>query len=193
MSKNNNVGSQFSNIKNRKNPNDKIYTPKSVALKMIELCEITENMTVLDPSRGGGIFYDNLPKCNKDYCEIEEGKDFFEYNKKVDLIIGNPPFSLWNKWIDHTMKLTNKFCYIMGCLNFSDKRIRYIIDNGFGITKMHLLKIDWWFAESYIVIFEKNKSSIITVEDKKILCDICNKKCKRGRNGHSPNKCTNIN
>jgi len=181
------------NIKNRENPNDKIYTPKSVALKMIELCEITENMTVLDPSRGGGIFYDNLPKCNKDYCEIEENKDFFKYNKKVDLIIGNPPFSLWDKWIEHTIKLTNKFCYIMGCFNFTDKRVRDIINNGYGITKIHLLKIDWWFSPSYIVIFEKNKPSIITVEDKIVLCDICNKRCKRGRCGYSPNKCSNIN
>ena len=58
--------------------NDIIYTPKPVAELMIGLCEITSNMKVLDPSRGGGVFYDNLPDyCIKDYCEIEENKDFF--------------------------------------------------------------------------------------------------------------------
>ena len=137
--------------------NDIIYTPKPVAELMIELCEITSNIKVLDPSKGGGVFYDNLPDyCIKDYCEIEENKDFFEYNEKVDLVIGNPPYSLWNKWIIHTMEITDKFCYIMGCFNFTDSRLRKFLDNGFGITKFHLLKIDWWFSPSFIVIFEKN-------------------------------------
>jgi hypothetical protein len=176
----------------KKNSNDIIYTPKPIALKMIEMCEIKEGSTFLDPSKGGGIFYDNLPSiCIKDYCEILENKDFFKYNKNVDLIIGNPPYSLWDRWIEHTMKLTNKFCYILGFLNFTDKRDRNILNNGFGITKIHLLKIDWWFSHSYIVIFEKGKESIITVEPKCILCDICNGRCKRGRAGNHANICTN--
>jgi type I restriction-modification system DNA methylase subunit len=132
------------------NANDIIYTPKPVALKMIDMCDIKEGAFVLDPSKGGGIFYDNLPTtCVKDYCEITENKDFFEYNKSVDLIIGNPPYSLWDKWIEHTVKITNKFCYILGCLNFTDARVRKIFDNGFSITKIHLLKIDWWYSPSF--------------------------------------------
>ena len=177
--------------------NDIIYTPLSVALKMIEMCDIKENNKILDPSKGGGIFYNNLPSyCIKDYCEITEGLDFFNYNKKVDLIIGNPPYSLWNKWIEHTMKLTDKFCYIFGSFNFTDKRLRDIMNNGYGITKFHLVKIDWWYSPSYLIVFEKHKISIITVEDKRVICDICNKRCGRGvtikgyKNGM--NECSNI-
>jgi hypothetical protein len=174
----------------KSNANDKIYTPKSVANLMIQMCNITENMKVLDPSKGAGVFYNNLPDCFKDYCEIEEGKDFFDTNTRYDLIIGNPPYSLWNKWIEHTMRLTDKFCYILGCFNFTDARLRNIINNGFGITKFHLLKIDWWYSPSYIIIFERNKPSIISVEPSSILCDICNKRCKRGRNGNNANECS---
>jgi hypothetical protein len=173
------------------NSNDIIYTPRPVALKMIEMCNISPNMRILDPSKGAGIFYDNIQCNNKDYCEITEDKDFFKCNDRYDLIIGNPPFSLWDKWIEHTMLLTDKFCYILGCFNFTDARIRKIISNGYGITHLHLLKIDWWFSPSYIVIFEKNKPSIITVESKCILCDICNGRCKRGRTGNPHNTCTN--
>lgn len=187
-----NIKNICNKIKNRKTANDVIYTPKPIVLKTIEMCDITKNMIVLDPSKGAGAFYDNLPECNKDYCEIQENKDFFNYNKKVDLIIGNPPFSKWTEWIKHTMELTDKFCYIMGCINFTDRRIKYIINNGYGITKFHLFKVDWWFAHSYIILFEKGKKSIITVEDNIILCDICNKKCKRGRKGNDPNICSNI-
>ena len=176
------------------NSNDIIYTPKPIALLMSKLCNIKAGSKVLDPSKGGGVFYNNLPSnCIKDYCEISENKDFFNYNDNVDLIIGNPPYSLWDKWLDHTMKITNKFCYIFGFLNFTGSRVRKIIDNGFGITKIHLLKIDWWFSPSFIIIFEKGKKSIISTEPNRILCDICNGRCKRGRAGNSPNICTNLN
>lgn len=178
-------------LKLKKNGNDIIYTPLNVALKMIEMCDITKNMKVLDPSKGGGVFYNNLPDCHKYYCEIEEQKDFFDESERYDLIIGNPPYSIWNKWLEHTMKLTDKFCYILGCFNFTDKRVRDIIDNGYGITKFHLLKVDWWFSQSFLVLFEKNKPSIISVEPKRILCDICNKRCMRGRNKNGMNTCTN--
>jgi len=170
--------------------NDNIYTPLPVALKMINMCDINPEMSVLDPSKGGGVFFNNLPECKKEYCEITEGLDFFNYTNRVDLIIGNPPFSLWTKWIAHTMKLTDKFCYIMGCFNFTDKRIRDITNNGFGITKIHLLKIDWWFSPSYLVVFEKGKESIITIEDQRIMCESCNKRCKRGGKGFEMNKCS---
>jgi hypothetical protein len=179
-------------IQGRKIANDKIYTPKPVALKMIEMCELKEGDTVLDPSYGGGVFYDNLPEfVDKDYCEIEQDKDFFDYNERVDCIVGNPPYSLWDKWLDHTMKITDKFCYVFGILNLTDRRLRKIIDNGFGITKIHLVCIDWWFGNSYLILFEKNKPSIISVEPVRVLCDICGKRCKRGRNGNGFNSCSN--
>jgi hypothetical protein len=190
---NNKIGNS---IKSRKTANDVIYTPLPVAKLMIEMCEIIPKMSVLDPSKGGGVFYDNLPECNKDYCEITENKDFFDYDKKVDLIIGNPPYSLWNKWIEHTMKITDKFCYIFGIFNFTDKMMRNILDNGFVITKFHLLSIDWWFGRSFIIVFERNNTHIVkcdmTVSKQTYCCDICNKRCKRGRAGFGMNECSNI-
>ena len=178
-------------IKSRKSPNDKIYTPKQVALTMIEMCNIQPNEKVLDPSKGEGVFYDNLPDyCIKSYCEIDDNIDFFDCDERFDLIIGNPPYSLWTRWVDHTMKLTDKFCYIFGFLNLSDIRIKYILDNGYGVAKMHLFKVDWWFGNSFVVLFEKNTPSILTVHPTRVLCDVCNGRCKQGRNGNLPNECT---
>ncbi len=174
----------------KNNPNDVIFTPLDVAKIMIDMCEIESHQTVLDPSLGGGVFYDNLPPCQKDFCEITKDKDFFACEQTYDLIIGNPPYSLWNEWIQHTMKLTDKFCYIFGCFNFTDKRIRDILSSGYGITKFHLLKVDWWYSPSFILVFEKNKPSIISVSAQCHLCDICNSRCKRGRCGNLPNQCT---
>ena len=164
-------------------PNDVIYTPKLVAELMINLCDIKVDDKVLDPSRGGGIFYDNLPPCQKDYCEIAEDKDFFEYKNKVDLIIGNPPYSMWSKWLEHTVKICDKFCYIFGVYNFTPARLRTIFDAGFIITKFHLCKVDWWFSPSFIVLFEKGdfNDSIISFSRDRFLCDFCGTRCARGR------------
>jgi len=151
-------------IQLRDTPNDVVYTPLPVAELMIKICDIKDGDTVLDPSRGKGVFYDNLPSgCIKSYCEITDGKDFFNCNERYDLIIGNPPFSMWNKWLEHTMKLTDKFCYIMGIINMNEKRLDYIFKNGFGLTHMHLLTVKSWFACSIICVFEKNKPSIMNV------------------------------
>jgi len=179
----------------KRKPNDIVYTPLSVAKLMIKMCDIKETDKVLDPCKGGGIFYNNLPKCEKYWCEIDKKKDFFEWNKKVDLIIGNPPYSMWNKWLEHTIKYCDKFCYIFGVVNLDPKRIKYLNENGFYIKKMTFVRIDWWFLYSIIVLFEKDYNGDVIFENigERILCDICNKRCGRGqtRKGvkQSPNIC----
>tara|TARA_R110002126_G_scaffold88330_4_gene211699 strand:+ start:71 stop:658 length:588 start_codon:yes stop_codon:yes gene_type:complete len=187
-------------IKNRKTANDIIYTPKPLAELMIELCDIQQVDKVLDPSRGGGVFYNNLPECNKDYCEITEDKDFFKYDKEVDIIIGNPPYSLWNKWLEHTIKLNpNKFCYIFGQMNLTIPRLRKIEAGGYKMTKIHLCQVWWWFGHSFVCVFEKtNKNSIMSYSER-FFCE-CGNRCNRGKittkNGvktkHDPNKCANL-
>ena len=170
----------------RKNPNDVIYTPKEVAEKMIELCDIKPTDRVLDPCRGGGVFYDNLPPCDKDWCEISEDKDFFSVSGHYDLIIGNPPYSIWNKWIKHTIEHCDKFCYVMGVYNLTPPRMQWMEDAGFIITKFHLIKVDWWFSPCFVVLYEKQdseltKKAVMTYTRHRILCDICNRRCMRGR------------
>jgi hypothetical protein len=177
-------------IQMRKVPNDVFYTPKSVVLEMVEMCNITPDMKVLDPCKGGGVFYDNLPECNKDWCEITDGKDFFDYKDKVDLVISNPPFSLWDKWLEHTCEITDKFCYIMGIMNLTDPRIRDLHKKGFGITAIRWCSVDWWFSRSIIIIVERNKPSIISVSPKVHYCE-CGRRCGRGLRGNNPNICFN--
>jgi hypothetical protein len=45
--------------------------------------------------------------CTKQYCEITGGKDYFEHNDTADAIISNlnPPYSLIDKWLEHTIQL----------------------------------------------------------------------------------------
>lgn len=169
--------------------NDKIYTPLPLALRAIEMANIQSDETVLDPCRGGGVFYNNLPACRADYCEIEEGKDFYEWKEEVDVVIGNPPYSQWKKWLRHTLSICRKrFVYLFGASNLTANRLKMIEEAGFGITKIHICKVAWWMAQTMIVVAEKGAVSVMTGSPIQN-CDICGKNCKRGVFGNPPNQC----
>ena len=77
---------------------DIVMTPVDTAKRIIE--HFNPSGKVLEPCRGEGAFYDNFPDtCTKDWCEIREGKDFFDYDKKVDWIITNPPYSTFDAFL----------------------------------------------------------------------------------------------
>tara|TARA_R110001599_G_scaffold83386_2_gene224120 strand:- start:1031 stop:1615 length:585 start_codon:yes stop_codon:yes gene_type:complete len=170
-------------IGNRQKPNDKIYTPPKVVDIMIDFCGYKEGDLVLEPARGQGAIYDKLSEP-KEYCEIEMDLDFFDYNKKVDLIITNPPYSILDKFIKHTIKLCNKFCFIIGQYSLTPKRIDIMKEEGFYITKMLLTKVPTWFQYSYIIVCEKLEEEPETIIFKSInlggRCLYCGKSCGGG-------------
>ena len=144
----------MNSIKLRQKPNDKIYTPPKVVDIMLNFCGYNSGESVLEPARGLGAIYDKLSEP-KEYCEIEMDLDFFDYNKKVEWIITNPPYSILDKWFKHTYTICNKFCYIIGMYSLTPKRIEVMNKNGFYITKMLLTKIPSWFQRTYIIVCEK--------------------------------------
>jgi hypothetical protein len=89
--------------------NNEIYTPEWAAIDMI--AHFNPSGKILEPCRGGGVFTDLLPAA--DWCEIREGKDFFNYHNKVDWIISNPPYSLIRKFILHSFKLADNIVYLI--------------------------------------------------------------------------------
>ena len=87
-------------IKSRKEANDIFITPLELAKKHIDMIDYNDDEIWLDPCKNNGNYYNQYPNDNKDWCEILDNKDFFEYDKKVDIICQNPPYSIINKWID---------------------------------------------------------------------------------------------
>ena len=158
------------NIKKRTKANDVFITPLEVAKQQIQLHNINDNDLWLDPCRNNkeGSYFNNFPQnVRKDWCEILEGKDFFEYDENVDIICGNPPYSLMDKWIKKTLKLNPKeFSLLIGIGNLTTRRIEIIENAGYGLSKMKMLKIYDWYGMSCIVVFEKNKKSIIEYDRK---------------------------
>lgn len=96
------------------NIGDKVYTPVHIAQAIINDIEFKIVGKVLDPFRGKGAFYDNYPEgVEKDWCEIDDGKDFFDYNEKVDWIVSNPPYSIFSKVLEHSLEICDNIVYLI--------------------------------------------------------------------------------
>jgi hypothetical protein len=93
----------------KKKGNDRIMTPGWVAKDMVEYFAPTGS--ILEPARGDGVFTDILPQAK--WCEIDEGRDFFEWDERVDWIISNPPFSTMRKFILHSFEVADNIVYLV--------------------------------------------------------------------------------
>jgi hypothetical protein len=85
--------------------------------------------TAHEPCRGDGRIYNWLSDkgLSVSYTEITEGLDFFEWKDNVDLIITNPPFSIAQEFISHSLAHANTVIMLLR-LNFLASIKRY----------------DWW-------------------------------------------------
>ncbi len=120
-------------------PNDKVCTPLPVAKQIIDLFPIEGK--VLDGFKGKGAFYNQLPETvEKDWCEIDEGRDFFEYHEKVDWIISNPPYSILDEVFEHSFEIADNAVYLLPLSKIfsSMGRIRTILNYG-NIKEIHIL------------------------------------------------------
>jgi 16S rRNA A1518/A1519 N6-dimethyltransferase RsmA/KsgA/DIM1 with predicted DNA glycosylase/AP lyase activity len=91
-----------------------------------------------------------------------QNKDFFKFDKKIDIICSNPPYSILNKVFEHSIKLNPRIIsYLIGINNLTPRRIEMMNSAGYGLTKLLMTKVYKWFGISVIVIFEKDKNNII--------------------------------
>jgi len=152
-----NIVEKSHEVKNRINRRDCVYTPEELAVNLIKKINISKEDELLDPAAGSGVFYRNFPSCNKKYmCEIEKGSNYFEFNKKVDWIITNPPYSILNKYLEHSLKLARKgIAFLVGSYSITPLRLDLIQKYGFTVTHLHYFKVSSWFGIQCFVILKK--------------------------------------
>lgn len=114
-------------------------TPEWLAKKVIDSLPISGK--VLDPCKGLGAFYDQLPG-DKNYCELSENKDFFEWKEKVDWIVTNPPWSIYRKFAKHAYTIADNVCFLVPIqYDLSLKaRLRDMREAGFGIREIYTVE-----------------------------------------------------
>tara|TARA_R100000734_G_C3270443_1_gene66548 strand:- start:167 stop:697 length:531 start_codon:yes stop_codon:yes gene_type:complete len=122
---------------------------------------------VMEPCKGSGSFYDNLPEYSTNhYCEIEEGLDYLKDMTKVDITLSNPPFvprKLF--WDFHTtaMKNTRREIYWlinMSSLNvFTPKRLEEMRELGWYINNFQIVSDKRWFGRYVWVKISKENTN----------------------------------
>lgn len=115
---------------------DVVYTPAWVAADMV--AHFQPAGVVLEPCKGAGVFLDYLPPGSP-WCEIAEGRNFFDWYQSVDWLIGNPPYSMTRIWFRHSYRLAADIVYLVPLRNiFSGYGfVREIHDYG-GIPEIRL-------------------------------------------------------
>lgn len=125
--------------------NDVVMTPIPLAKNLVE--HFSPTGRGLEPCSGDGHFLQFLPNC--DWCEITKGRDFFDYNEKVDYIFTNPPWSDIRNFLKHSMEIADNV-YMLFTINhlWTKARQRDIQDAGFGIAEICLFDTPKEFPQS---------------------------------------------
>jgi hypothetical protein len=148
-------------------------TPEELCKKLIEQIPLEEGDRVLEPFRGEGNFYNNLPAfVEKDWCEITQGRDYIEYDKPIDWIVTNPPFRLetatkrenafWKLLEYYSNKankgigfLANDYCF--GTL--TPIRLKKLNEKGWYIQSITCCGIKKWRGRYFWIIFMKKPNT----------------------------------
>jgi len=149
-------------IKQRETPKDVFYTPASAVASHLSCINGLSGERWLDPFKGKGAYFDAFPTQNKDWCEISDNRDFFDWTDPVDLIVSNPPYSMIDKVLEHSIKLKPRIIsYLIGQNNLTARRIEYLNAAGYGLSKLKMIKVYAWYGLSYIVVFERGANNCI--------------------------------
>jgi len=111
---------------------DVVYTPRNISQGIIK--NLNPYGICLDPCRGDGAFYDYLPE-DKLYCELKEGSDFLHFEKKVDWIIGNPPYSIFLEFLEHSFKYSDNVSFLVPTNKVFQRQVIMDMINDYGGIK----------------------------------------------------------
>ncbi len=110
-------------------PRDVVYTPDKIAAAVV--WHFAPTGRVLDPCAGSNrAFWRHMPGA--DWCEIEEGKDFFDWKEPVDWIVGNPPYSVMNRWLEHSFALADNVVYLIPLVKVFGSLMRLRVIKAYG-------------------------------------------------------------
>ena len=126
--------------------NDDVQTPPVLARRLVE--HFRPRGRVLEPCRGDGNFLRFLPKGTA-WCEIKAGRDFFAWDKQVDWIVTNPPWSQVRRFLQHAMTISEHVVFLFTINHvWTRARLRDIRTAGFGIKQIVLVDMPPEFPQS---------------------------------------------
>lgn len=149
-------------------------TPKELAKDLLSFVSLQPNDRVVEPFKGEGAFYDAFPSTvQKDWAELEQGKDYTDLSGEYDWVITNPPFRL-----DTGAKRVNSFWFLLDyytqrakkgvaflandrCFStLTTRRMNLLKERGWSITKIVVCSVKKWRGRYFFVILEKKQGFV---------------------------------
>lgn len=151
-------------------------TPEELCKILLKEVPFEDGDRVLEPFKGEGAFYNNFPdNVVKDWTEIEEGRDFKDYNEPIDWVVSNPPFRLetGKKRVNsfyylleyYLSRVTKGVCFLANDKCFSaltPKRLKAMNEKGFYLTRIIVCNIKKWRGRYFFILFTKADTKMYT-------------------------------
>jgi hypothetical protein len=116
--------------------NDRVMTPLPLARALVDALQPSGRL--LEPAAGDGAFVEAMqPYGDVQWCEIDRGRDFFEYQGRVDWLISNPPWSLFRQFLQHAMTVADNVAFLVTVNHWwTNHRRQLLADHGFAIRRV---------------------------------------------------------
>lgn len=147
---------------------DFYYTSDTMVKYLLGLTPIRGS--VLDAGSGRNKVWFNNLSGEKYECEIEDGNNYYGWNKKVDWVVGNPPWRHNGKnqvwlWIKKASEISNDgFAFLLNHKVFNTitpTRLQKLQDKGFYLQNIVVVSDKRWFGRYYYLIFSQRKTSFL--------------------------------
>lgn len=142
--------------RNKTERTDVYITPDSLAHRHLSIFRGMRHMVVLDPFRGSGAYFNKFDQyfvdSSYEWCEIEAGKDFFDYKGNPDVIVSNPPYSIVEPILEKCYSLNPKIISFLLCAhNVTPHRIKRANDMGYFVEDYTICRVDRWYGVSVLL------------------------------------------
>ena len=141
------------------------YTNEQMVKDLLLITPISGKDTVLDAGSGKNKVWFNNFLCKEKYeCEIEDGCDFLSWNKRVDWVIGNPPYHIGWEFTNKALQVADKgIAWLVNNVElnslFTPRRQEIIRNNGFYLQSITIVSDKRWFGRYYYLIFTKQPNN----------------------------------
>ena len=109
---------------------DTVFTKNTTAKWIVDYFK--PQGSILEPAAGENAFYNLFDNEEKYRCEITDGLDFFGWDKKVDWIITNPPYSIYDHFLQKAFSIADNVVFFVPIAKAfkSNKIQQMVIDYG---------------------------------------------------------------